>query len=268
VTESSGATPTEGARPADSIDPLAGIDIVVFDKDGTLVDFDAMWVPWARRVAAGLEAATSLTLAADFYDMIGFDDATATTIPGGGLSGAPMSLLREQTVALLRGRGVDDGTIERALALAWYAPDPVVEARPLADLPALFEALRARGHRIAVATSDDRYPTEATLAALGIGGFVEGLVCADDARGVKPEPELLHSLAVEIGSQPSRMAFVGDTPRDLRMARAAGVGRSIGVLSGVASREQLEPLADLILASVADLVTANRNPNEADPQGS
>ena len=40
------------------------------------------------------------------------------------------------------------------------------------------------------------------------------------------------------------------------MGRAAGAGRVIGVLSGVSARADLEPLADVILETIADLVTA------------
>jgi phosphoglycolate phosphatase-like HAD superfamily hydrolase len=239
--------------PGAPVDPLDGIDLVVFDKDGTLVDFDAMWVPWVTEIAARLEAATGLLLAEDFYDSVGFDAATGRTIPGGGLSGGPMSDLREQTVEFLRDRGLDPAAAESAVDAAWFIPDPVATAQPLADLPALFSALRERGLRIAVATSDDHAPTEETLAALGLSEFVDGIVAADDDRGVKPAPELLHWLAETLGVEPARMAIVGDTPGDLRMGRAAGAGRSIGVLTGVSSREELEPLADLILPSIEHL---------------
>jgi phosphoglycolate phosphatase len=49
--------------------------------------------------------------------------------------------------------------------------------------------------------------------------------------------------------------MVGDTPADLRMARAAGA-RSVGVASGVAPAADLEPHADVVLASIAELATA------------
>jgi hypothetical protein len=39
----------------------------------------------------------------------------------------------------------------------------------------------------------------------------------------------------------------------MRMARAAGAGRVIGVLTGVGDRASLEPLADAVLGSIADL---------------
>jgi phosphoglycolate phosphatase len=46
---------------------------------------------------------------------------------------------------------------------------------------------------------------------------------------------------------------VGDTPADLAMGRAAGVGMVVGVLSGLGGRADLEPYADLIVGSVAEL---------------
>jgi phosphoglycolate phosphatase len=46
---------------------------------------------------------------------------------------------------------------------------------------------------------------------------------------------------------------VGDSPADLRMGRAAGVARTIGVLTGVGDRATLEPLADIVVDSIADL---------------
>ena len=46
---------------------------------------------------------------------------------------------------------------------------------------------------------------------------------------------------------------VGDTPHDMEMARAAGVARRVGVISGAGIREALEPIADYFIASIADL---------------
>jgi phosphoglycolate phosphatase len=56
-----------------------------------------------------------------------------------------------------------------------------------------------------------------------------------------------------VAVKPSRTAVVGDSLADLEMGRAAGAGRVIGVLSGVSGREDLEPFADAVVDSVADL---------------
>ena len=49
------------------------------------------------------------------------------------------------------------------------------------------------------------------------------------------------------------VAVVGDAVHDLAMGRAAGVGLTVGVLSGTSAREDLAGLADAIVTSIADL---------------
>ena len=50
--------------------------------------------------------------------------------------------------------------------------------------------------------------------------------------------------------------MVGDSPHDLDMARSAGAGLAIGVLTGVSPREVLALHADLVLDSIAEIETA------------
>jgi phosphoglycolate phosphatase len=235
------------------IDPLDGIDLVVFDKDGTLIEFGAMWGGWAAALAADLRAATGRPIETALFEMFGYDAATGRIRPVGGLAATPMARLREKTAAILVAEGVSEAAAELALATAWRAPDPVGLARPLADLGELLARLRAAGRRIAVATSDDRDPTRRTLAALGIAHLVDATVCADDDLPVKPAPDAVLHLCATLGIPPGRTAVVGDSVADLRMARAAGAGLAIGVLTGVGERADLEPLADVVLPSVAGL---------------
>jgi phosphoglycolate phosphatase len=46
---------------------------------------------------------------------------------------------------------------------------------------------------------------------------------------------------------------VGDSAADLAMGRSAGAGLVVGVLTGVGRRDDLAPLADVVIASVAEL---------------
>jgi phosphoglycolate phosphatase len=214
-----------------------------------------MWGPWVVDLAGRLESLTGLVVAPGLFDGLGFDATTGRTIGGGPLAATPMARLYELTAELLIAAGVDEGTARAAIARAWEPPDPVALARPLADLLPLFEAIRVGGRRIAVATTDDRDPTERTLAALGVADLVDALACADDGIPVKPAPEMVWAVCRALSVEPARAAIVGDSPADLAMGRAAGAGLVVGVLSGVGARADLEPYADVILGSVAELAS-------------
>jgi phosphoglycolate phosphatase-like HAD superfamily hydrolase len=233
---------------------LDGIDLVIFDKDGTLIEFHAMWSGWAVALADDLERVTGRPIRAPLYAMLGYDAAAGRAIGGGRLAATPMARIREATEDVLLDAGVPADAVEPALDAAWHAPDAVDLAQPVTDLGALFTALRADGRRIAVATTDDREPTQRTLTALGLDGSIDAVACADDGLAVKPAGDMVVHLCRLLGMQPDRSAVVGDSPADLAMGRAAGVGRCYGVLTGVGTRAELAPLADEILESVADLL--------------
>jgi HAD superfamily hydrolase (TIGR01549 family) len=127
-------------------------------------------------------------------------------------------------------------------------------ARPLTDLVELFSVLRAARRKVAIVTSDDRAPTEATLASLEIAGLVDALVCADDGLPSKPAPDTLLHACRTAGVEPIRTAMIGDSVADMTMAGAAGVGRRIAVLSGIGRRAELEPLCDVVIDSIALLL--------------
>ena len=235
---------------------LDGIDLVVFDKDGTLIDFAALWAGWAIDIGRRLDVATGRPVSGDVFAAIGFDPTGNRVLPGGLLAVSTMAGIAETIAAVVRRWCPSVAAARRAVETAWFEPDPVALARPLADLPYLFEGLVASGRRIAVATTDDRAPTEATLRALGVRGNVSALACGDDGVGLKPDPAMVFAVCAALRTEPSRTAIVGDTPADLAMGRAAGLGRVIGVLSGVAPRADLEPLADALLGSVGELLAA------------
>jgi phosphoglycolate phosphatase-like HAD superfamily hydrolase len=235
---------------------LEGIDLVVFDKDGTLIDFHAMWGGWALELGRRLDGATRRPVAGDVFAAIGFDPVNGRARAGAPLAVATMGEIGEIVAAVIRRWCPSVAAARRAVESAWFAPDPVATATPTTDLATLFGRLRDGDRLIAVATTDDRVPTDATLRALGIRDHVAALACGDDGVGVKPDPAMVLALCAALQVAPDRVAVVGDTPADLTMGRSAGVRRVIGVLTGVGERAELEPHADAILGSVGELVEA------------
>ena len=234
-------------------DLLEGVDLLVFDKDGTLIEFHLMWGGWVGVLADGLEAATGRSVREGLYPLLGVDPMNGRVHAHGLLAATPMSRIHDVVEGYLVESGVAPEQASAAMGAAWHAPDPVALAQPVTDLPALFARLRQRVGTFAVATADDRDPTERTLDALGVASEFAALACADDGIRSKPEPDPVLHLCRVLGIPPERTAVVGDSPSDLRMGRAAGARRNIAVLTGVGDRAALEPLAGAVLESIADL---------------
>jgi phosphoglycolate phosphatase-like HAD superfamily hydrolase len=109
---------------------LDGIDLVVFDKDGTLISFDAMWTGWARELGNRLELATRRPVAGDVFATIGYDPAGDRVVPGGPLAVATMAEIEETVGAVLRRWCPSVAAARRILADAWFVPDPIETAVP------------------------------------------------------------------------------------------------------------------------------------------
>ena len=158
------------------------------------------------------------------------------------------TVLVQSSMSKARARAVMDA--------AWFKPDPVALARPIADLPKLFGCLRQHHVLIALATSDDRVPTQATLDALGLTPFVSAIICADDQLPIKPAADMLVHLCRVLDVAPEQAVHIGDSVADMQMARTAALGLVVGVLSGLGTREMLAPYADAVIDSVAGLLAA------------
>lgn len=211
-----------------------------------------MWGGWARELGDRLDATIRRPVSLDVFAAIGFDPGTGRVAAGGPLATATMAGIEELVARVLRRWCPSIAAARRATETAWFVPDPATTAVPLADLPAIFGRLRDEGHRLAVVTTDDRVPTDATLRALGIRDHVEAMVCGDDGFDMKPAPDPVFAICQAFRIGPPRVVVIGDAPADLEMARAAGAGRVVGVRSGVGGDADLAA-ADVIIDSIGSL---------------
>jgi phosphoglycolate phosphatase-like HAD superfamily hydrolase len=243
-------------------DKILNADLIVFDKDGTLIDFHAMWGQWVMMLAGRLKKTTGCPIDLPLFKHLGFNITTGEVITNGHLALSPITKIRAEIANVLQTTSLTTDETEMALNAAWYIPDPVALAKPLANLQTLFTTLQAQNTKIAIATSDDRLPTQATLAKLGLSTLVDALICADDCLNenllLKPAPDMIINLCHKLNISPLKTVVVGDNIVDLQMGQAAKVGLVVGVLSGLCSAEMLKPYADVILPSVAHLVGKGR----------
>jgi len=247
-----------------SVGPLSfDADLVVFDKDGTLIDFEYTWGRLVATSVEGLLAAVQGddTMRRDLYRTLGYDPQAGRTAGDGPLATAPIAKLCTIAATVLYQHGLawDDAEahIQASFAAGLTAPPLSDLIRPVADVHGLLSHLQLAGVRVAVVTTDDRAATEETLALLGIADLVDFLICGDDGIPVKPAPDAVLKGCDHLGAQPGRTLVVGDTITDMVMARRAGAGCRAGVLTGVGSRASLAGHCDVILDSIADILVRN-----------
>jgi phosphoglycolate phosphatase len=117
---------------------------------------------------------------------------------------------------------------------------------------AMLQALKARRHRLGVATGKSRRGLDEALQTAQLKGLFDATRTADETAS-KPDPRMLLELMDEIGVEPERTLMIGDTTHDLQLAANAGAA-SIGVSYGAHDHATFDEFATLHVAhSMAEL---------------
>lgn len=217
---------------------------LLFDKDGTLFDFNATWGVWTKGMLLDVADGDAAVLA-DLSQRLGYDLAGARFLPGSLVIASSAGELAD--VILEYVPGDRDALLAKMNADAAKAPQ--VEAAPLA---ALFTRLKADGLVLGIATNDAEAPAREHLRRAGVEDAFDFIAGYDSGYGAKPEAGQLAAFCDQTGVAPADCAMIGDSLHDLHAGRAAGM-RCVGVLTGPAPESELGAAADVVLPSIADL---------------
>ncbi|MHA1570620.1 MAG: HAD family hydrolase, partial [Alphaproteobacteria bacterium] len=154
---------------------------VLFDKDGTLLDFHETWMP-IYRAAALVVARGDETLVAKLLRTGGQDDAAGAVASGSLLASANTRQIAAAWDRLAPNHGLGDlsPVIDEI-----FLREGAVRAVAVPNLGAILKRLKARGLSLGIATSDSRGGTMATLQPFGVleqFGFIAGYDCGFGAK--------------------------------------------------------------------------------------
>ncbi len=225
---------------------LSSIRGLLFDKDGTLFDFEKTWNSWTSRILTEVSKQSDVSISA-LADAIDFDLKTGKLLP----QSIVIAGTHRQVTAALHTK-LSNWDFEH---LESYLLDYVIETRQYEVVPLqkYFRKLKSEGLLLGVMTNDAERGAQAHLAAAGILDLLDFVAGSDTGFGCKPAPEPLLAFAKITGLKPDEIAMVGDSLHDLQAAQAAGMMR-IAVLTGVATEDELKKHADLVLPSIANLL--------------
>jgi len=171
---------------------------VLFDLDGTVVDSGAI-------ILASMRHATREVLGREYSD-----EELLRTVGGPGLEAQMYALEPERA-----GELVD---VYRAHNIPLHD-----ELEACAGMEDVLARLHEEGRKLGVVTAKRRDTAELAFSRVRLGHLFDTIVGGDETERHKPDPEPLLLGAERLGADPAATAYVGDSPFDVRAAKAAGM---------------------------------------------
>ena len=188
---------------------------VLFDLDGTVVDSGAI-------ILASMRHATQEVLGRDYSD-----EELMQAVGGPGLE-AQMSALAPEHV-------------ERLVDVYRAHNEPLHDGlEACAGMEDVLVRLHEEGRRLGIVTAKRRSTVELAFDRVPLAHLFETIVGGGETERHKPDPEPLLLAAERLGADPADTAYVGDSPFDVRAAKAAGMFAVAVTWGRIHERAQLE----------------------------
>lgn len=215
----------------------SGIDTVLFDLDGTLLD-----------TAADMAAALNAVLRNHARPTLAAAKIRAHVSRGG------MALVRLGFGEI--GADLDDESAQKYYdeLLAQYAKKLCVHTRPFDGVRELLAEINRRGKAYAIVTNKPTFLTEPLLELVRLTPPPGCVVCGDSLSRRKPFPDQLLYACQRLGSTPKRAVYIGDDARDIEAGQRAGM-RTLAAAYGyiIPEDDATQWGADAVVQSVGEI---------------
>jgi pyrophosphatase PpaX len=203
--------------------------VVLFDLDGTVVDSGAIILASMRHAAKevlGVEPPEVELMAA---------------VGGPGLEAQMRALAPDRVEELVVSYRTHNEPLHDELVCCEGVDDVLVR-------------LKDEGRRLGIVSAKRRATIELAFAKIPLAHLFDVVVGGDETTRHKPQPEPLLLAAERLGADCADCAYVGDSPFDIRAAKAAGMHAVAVTWGGIHPRERLErEQPDAIVESAEEL---------------
>lgn len=225
---------------------------IIFDKDGTLMDFEAFWVTVSRGAIADILKETNID--ADVETVLcclDVEDGVADI--NGILAQDPFPIMGRAINDCLAKYGcvLSDEEMTNLTVKAYHGNiKKGIVAPTCKNVVEVMERLKGMGVKLGLVTTDDPYDTEKCLKALGVYDYFDEIYTDDGVLPTKPDPYCGNNFCKKYGLDKAQVVMVGDTLNDVRFAKNMGI-KVFCVAKSDKNRKVLEEYADLVMHDIS-----------------
>lgn len=225
---------------------------ILFDKDGTLIDF-SLWRDAGIQTIKTIMDEHNLNdegLFAELKKSIGITETG--TEPFGALAyKSHEDLAAELHFILNKHRNIDLCKFKSHVAelLRKEVLRDDVEFKEITDIRALYRHLSSNGIKMGMATADSHQSAMHMINKLNLNDCFDFIGSYDGVLKPKPNKDMCMKFCSMYGLAPNEVAIVGDSFNDMMFARNSGA-IGVGVLSGVSCKINLKDVANVIIPAV------------------
>jgi phosphoglycolate phosphatase len=233
-------------------------ELVIFDKDGTLIDFRQTWIEIIANLIKTMGKYVSMTdpLRSRVQEALGISVDDGTIDASGPLAMGTFIECDALLAYCLYREGISWNKaqdIVRSLGDEVFRSDARTRSiRPAKGVIPLLSRLKDKGIHTAIATNDKAADATSDMTAIGAAHYIDIVVGADSVENSKPAPDMVRKICGHFQVEPSSAVLIGDTVMDAMLGKNSGVMLTIG-LPGIVSKEVLQEHMDVVVDSLDDI---------------
>ena len=230
---------------------------ILFDKDGTLIDFDSVWVTVSSYAISYILKEINMPQIPkiELLECLGIYDGTASI--DGVLAQYPYDIMSEHINKVLckHGCSIDSGRLCEITQKAYIDNlDKGIVKLACQDEYAVLDLLRSKGIMLFVVTNDYYNAALGTLDKAGISDCFDGIYSPDQNYKHKPDRQMIDALLNKYNLKNNEVVMVGDTLADMEFAINGNI-KGIGVAKNERNRNILLTKTNTVIKDISELVS-------------
>lgn len=237
---------------------IEDIELVMFDKDGTIFDIHHYWCSMIRlRSRVFSEKFSNPVLNEELNNAMGVDESTGKLKPQGPVGIKSRRVITEVVSETLKNHEIEFSPEEVEII---FKEVDVMSKEYLDDflvfLPGALEFIKScheSGLTLTIATTDITPRAESALNLKNISTYFSLICGADLVPNTKPAPDMGKLTLDKLSIDPQKAIMIGDHTVDIKFAENTGLKAGIGVTTGLLGSRELSNSTEYVIDDLSKI---------------